>query len=231
MLKALVFDFDGVIVDTEAEWYYIYREWLKNTYNYDLKTRDYLVCVGANSSSLFRFIKKELGENVPIEAFEQQSNQIYIERTNKLPAMEGVRELILQAKTKGLKLAIATSATKRKPIKQLERLGLLPYFDVMSTAELSRHIKPEPDIFLKAAELLGCQPQECLAIEDSLNGLIAARRAFMPCLIVPNVITKESLFEGYYKKVNSLKDVNLDDIELDFQKKMNGGDVHAGKVV
>lgn len=218
MLKALVFDFDGVIVDTESEWYYIYKEWLKETYNYDLKVKDYLVCVGANSQNLFRFIKKELGDQVPIEEFEKEATKEYIERTNRLPAMEGVQELVKEAKARGLKLAIATSATRKKPVTQLKRLGLLEYFDVFSTAELVENIKPAPDLFLKAAELMECKPDECLAIEDSLNGLISAQRASMPCLIVPNMITKDSAFTGYYKLVNSLKDVNLDEIESDFQK-------------
>lgn len=219
MLKALVFDFDGVIVDTEAEWYYIYKEWLKKTYDYDLKVNDYLVCVGANSQNLFRFIKKELGDHVPIEEFEKEATQEYIERTNRLPVMEGVKELIIRAKSEGLKLAIATSATRKKPVTQLKRLGLLDYFDAFSTAELSENIKPAPDIFLKAAELLDCKPEECLAIEDSLNGLIAAQRASMPCLIVPDMITKDSPFTGYYKMVNSLKDIDLSEIESDFLKK------------
>ena len=61
-----------------------------------MKVNDYLVCVGANSQNLFRFIKKELGDHVPIEEFEKEATQEYIERTNRLPAMEGVKELIIR---------------------------------------------------------------------------------------------------------------------------------------
>ena len=189
MLKALVFDFDGVIVDTETQWYYIYRDWLKKAYHYDLRIQDYLVCVGSSSERLFAFLKQKLGTDEDIRKFEKQAMSEFIERTRNLPAMEGVAELVTAAKEKGLRLAIATSATRKKPQVHLERLQLLEYFDAFSTAELSRHIKPAPDIFVKAAELLGCSCTECLAIEDSRNGLIAAARAGMPCLIVPNKIT------------------------------------------
>lgn len=217
MLKALVFDFDGVIVDTETQWYYIYRDWLKRTYHYDLSIQDYLVCVGSSSERLFAFLKQELGTDEEIRKFEKRAMTEYIRRTQNLPAMEGVRELVTAAKARGLHLAIATSATRKKPQVHLERLQLIEYFDVFSTAELSRHIKPAPDIFLKAAELLGCLSTECLAVEDSRNGLIAASRAGMPCLIVPNKITESSDFTGCYRKLSSLKELNLEELIADFQ--------------
>lgn len=217
MLKALVFDFDGVIVDTEATWYYIYKDWLKERYDYDLKVQDYLVCVGASSERLFSFIEGVLGEDVGIRTFEKEAMQNFIERTKSLPAMDGVLSLFQQAKAHDLKIAIATSAMLKKPLYHLERLHLMEYVDAMSTAELSANIKPAPDIFLKAAELLNCKCDECLAIEDSRNGLQSAIRANMPCLIVPNIITKSSDFEGAYAIVNSLHEVNIKEVIKDFQ--------------
>ena len=125
MLKALVFDFDGVIVDTETQWYYIYRDWLEKVYHYDLSIQDYLVCVGSSSERLFAFLKQELGTDEDIRKFEKQAMAEFIERTRTLPAMEGVTELVTAAKKKGLRLAIATSATRKKPQVHLERLQLL----------------------------------------------------------------------------------------------------------
>ncbi|MFQ7539933.1 MAG: HAD family hydrolase, partial [Clostridium sp.] len=120
MLKALVFDFDGVIVDTETQWYYIYRDWLKRMYHYDLSIQDYLVCVGSSSERLFAFLKQELGTDEEIRKFEKQAMTEFIQRTQNLPAMEGVRELVIASKAKGLQLAIATSATRKKPLVHLE---------------------------------------------------------------------------------------------------------------
>lgn len=219
MLKAIVFDFDGVIVDTESEWYYIYRDWLRQDYHYDLQLKDYLVCVGANSRALFAFLEKEIGNGIDGAGFEQRATELFIKRTAELPPMKGVLELIQKAREKKLKLAIATSASRQKPLYHLKRLGILDAFLVLSTAELSRHIKPAPDIFLKAAEMLGCLPEECLAVEDSRNGLLAAMRANMPCLIVPNQITEGSDFQGCYQKVSGLDQVDLDAIMLDFSQK------------
>lgn len=224
MLKALIFDFDGVIVDTETQWYEIYRDWLKEEYNYDLNIRDYLVCVGANSRELFAFLREAIGPEVDGEAFERSATDEFIRRSSVLPPMKGVEALIKDAKARGLKLAIATSATRRKPESHLKRLGLLEYFDAFSTAELCENIKPAPDLFLKAAELLKVSPEECLAIEDSGNGLISANRAGMRCLLVPNDITRHCEFEPCYKRVDSLADVDLTEIEKDFaQTGQNNG--------
>ena len=216
MLKAIVFDFDGVILESESEWYYIYREWLKYDYIYDLKIEDYQICVGANNRSLFEFLKRDIGEHVDTGGFEQGAMQEYIRRTRELPPMKGVLEFIYKAKARGLKLAIATSATLQKPQFHLKRLQVLEAFDVFSTAEICEKVKPAPDLFLKAAELLGCRPKECLAVEDSGNGLLAARRADMPCLVVPNPVTENFDFQGYYKKADSLDEVDLDEIILNF---------------
>lgn len=219
MLKAIVFDFDGVIVDTESQWYYIYRDWLREEFGYRLDIKDYLVCVGANSKALFAFLRRELGDSIDFEGFEQRAAAEFVERTSQLPPMKGVLEFIRKARERGLKLAIATSAGRKKPVYHLERLGILKDFSALSTAELSENIKPAPDIFLKAASLLGCRPEECLAIEDSGNGLLAARRANMPCLAVPNQITESCDFQGCYKKVGSLEEADLDEIIEDFRRK------------
>lgn len=217
MLKALIFDFDGVIVDTESQWYSIYKEYLKRNYNYELNIKDYLICVGSDSKRLFQFLEKEIGIEMDREKIEAIVREEFIERTKELPAMKGVIELIKEAKKRGLKIALATSSTRTKPVFHLERIGLIQYFDVLSTAELSKNIKPAPDIFLKAVEMLGVLPEECLAIEDSGNGLISAIQAGIRCLIVPNEVTKYSDFSGYYGMMGSLKEVQLKEIERDFK--------------
>ena len=100
---------------------------MKNTYGYDLQLRDYLVCVGSNSERLFSFIEQELGIKEEVRCFEQQAKTEFMERTKALPAMEGVKEILIQAKQRGLKIALATSATRQKPEYHLTRLGPVSY--------------------------------------------------------------------------------------------------------
>ena len=216
MLKALVFDFDGVIVDTETAWYDIYKDWLKERYQYDLKPQDYLRCVGADTRSLIAFLQQEVDSAIDIRSFEETAVHEFVRRTSELPVKDGVVSLLLEAKKRGLRIALATSATRKKPVTHLTRLQLLTYFEALATAELVAHIKPEPDLFLKAASLLSLKPEECLAIEDSQNGLLSAQRAGMPCLIVPNDVTRHGTFQGYFKQVPSLSQVDLDVIINEF---------------
>ena len=94
----------------------------------------------------------------------------------------------------------------------------MKYFDALSTVDLVAHAKPHPDIFLKAAELLGVEPRECLVIEDSANGVAAATAAGMPCLIVPNDITRTMDFSGAYQVLDSLEQIDLEQICRDLQR-------------
>ena len=216
MLKAVIFDFDGVIVDTETQWFEIYRDWLRSSYQYDLDIRDYLVCVGSDNQEFFRFLREKVSPEINGEAFEASAAQEFLRRSSTLPPMRGVEGFIEKAKERGLKLGIATSATEKKPVSHLKRLGLLEYFDALSTADICRNVKPAPDLFLKAAELLGVTPEECLAVEDSGNGLISANRAGIRCLLVTNQITRYCDFEPYYRRAASLEEADLDEIIRDY---------------
>ena len=121
-----------------------------------------------------------------------------------------------QSKENGLFVALATSSGKKKPTVHLNRLGLMKYFDFLVTAEDVEHIKPAPDLFLAAAEKTEAAPQECLVVEDSLNGLKAGLNAKMRVLVVPNEVTRHCAFEGQYRIENSLADVDVRELIENF---------------
>ena len=216
MLKAIIMDFDGLIIDTEVIWFDIYTEWFKQNMHHELSMRDFLICVGSNNEDLLHFLEAEYGWSIDRKKFAQDTFDTFIERSRLLEAKEGVVELIKTAKRIGLKLALATSSKRLKPVTHLTRLNLLDYFDTLVTAEDVERIKPDPDLFIKAAEDLGVNKNEVLIVEDSNNGLIAAQKAGMRVAVIPNEVTKHSEFENYYMKVNSLKDINLEELMKTF---------------
>ncbi|WP_239256976.1 HAD family hydrolase [Listeria ilorinensis] len=222
MLKAIIMDFDGLIVDTEVVWYKIFQDWFRENHHYELPVNEFLQCVGASSKRLFDQLAAEKGIVVDDKRFAEETKQSFIQRSAQLPAKEGVRDFIIQVKDAGLKLALATSSKREKPQHHLTRLKLLPYFDVLVTAEDVAKIKPAPDLFLKAAEQLGATNKEALIIEDSENGLRAGRAAEIPVVVVPNEVTKYSIFHGAYLELASLAEVDLDNWQKSF-----GGDRHA----
>lgn len=211
MLKAVIVDFDGLIIDTEVVWYRIYRKWFQEQKGYDLSVQEFLVCVGSNAEDLYRMLECK-GITVDRKAFALTANREFMEISSTLPPRDGVEDFLRAAKEHGLKVALATSAGKTKPYFHLERLNLLRYFDEIVTAELVMRIKPYPDLFLKALELLKTEPEEALVLEDSQNGLEAGKRAGIRTMIIENDVTKFSDFDGCYRKTDSLEKVDLEEL-------------------
>lgn len=204
MLKAILLDFDGLVIDTEVVWYGIFRDWFKVNTSYDLSIQEFLVCVGSTSQALFDKLKMEQNIIVDTDKFAKDTYEHFIELSNSLPANEGVEDFIKSLKSMNLVLSLATSSRKQKPINHLTRLGLIQYFDQIITADDVLRVKPFPDLFLKAIEVLGVKKDEALIVEDSFNGLQAGIEANIRVMVIPNAVTKHSKFKGYYKKEESL---------------------------
>ncbi len=215
MLKTIIMDFDGLIVDTEVVWYQIYVEWFRKNKNYEMSVQEFLICVGSEAEELFKSLDSR-GIHVDREIFARDTQQRFIEESTKLPAKPGVEDFLRTAKKQGIVIALATSSTRKKPETHLNRLNLMKYFDLLVTAEDVQRIKPAPDLFLKTAEKAGCTVEECLVIEDSLNGLKAGLNANMRVLVVPNDVTKYCDFQGEYLMVNSLEDVDVEKLIREF---------------
>ncbi len=215
MLKTIIMDFDGLIVDTEVVRYQIYVEWFRKNKNYEMSVQEFLICVGSEAEELFKSLDSR-GIHVDREIFARDTQQRFIEESTKLPAKPGVEDFLRTAKKQGIVIALATSSTRKKPETHLNRLNLMKYFDLLVTAEDVQRIKPAPDLFLKTAEKAGCTVEECLVIEDSLNGLKAGLNANMRVLVVPNDVTKYCDFQGEYLMVNSLEDVDVEKLIREF---------------
>jgi len=214
MLKAVIMDFDGVIVDTEVIWFNIYEEWFKTKWHYDLSIEEFLVCVGSHPDELFKKLERDYSIIIDSKQFAEETYQKFLDASKELPLKEGVLEFIQRIKDENILLSLATSASRKKPIYHLTRLNILHYFDEIVTSEDVDKIKPNPDLFNKAIEKLGVKKEESVIIEDSVNGLIAGNRADIHTIICTNDVTKHSQFNNYLIKVDSLK-------EIDFNKIIN----------
>lgn len=216
MLKAIVLDFDGLIIDTERVWFEVYSAWFREHYRYEMTVEEFLLCVGSHPDDLAEAFR-EKGMDIDKERFKRETSEVFIRASRALPELPGVSDFVKAVKGRGLSLALATSAGLKKPRFHLERLGLLEDFDLLVTSEDVANIKPEPDLFLEVARQLGLACTELLVVEDSLNGLIAAQRAGIRAAIVPNAITRHSDFPGAYRIYASLRQVDLDELIEDFK--------------
>ncbi len=216
MLKALIIDFDGTMIDSESLWHKAYDVWTKEHYDHEFPLDLFIRNAGSDGREVFGELERRIGRPVDWKEMQEWSYGQVHKWADALLPLPGVVELIREAKAKGLKISTGTSSRAFRVVAQLERLGLMKYFDALSTVDLVARAKPAPDIFLKAAELLGVEPYECLVIEDSANGVEAARRAGMRCLIVPNDITRTMDFSGAYQVLSSLAEIDLDAIIGDY---------------
>ncbi|MBS4209980.1 HAD family hydrolase [Bacillus sp. FJAT-50079] len=212
MIKAVIFDFDGLILDTETAWYHSFKEVLQSQFQFDLPLEEFVKCVGSNDTLLFSYLKEVIGEELDADQIRKSAGILHEKLVQEAEAREGVAEYLRDAKNAGITIALATSSTREWATTHLTNLHLLSYFDHLITRDDVKHVKPAPDLFLKTLEVLEIEPNEAVVFEDSLNGLLAAIEAKIPTVIIPNPVTKSLPFEQYHLKINSMADMSLHEI-------------------
>lgn len=211
--KALIFDFDGLILDTETA---VYEGWrrLYEGFGQDLALPTWVQCVGSDFGvyNPADELEKVVGEKLNWEELNQTRRQFVFEYLDAAKPMEGVESLLDDARSMGFGCAVASSSPRTWVAGWLEKLDLMPYFQQVTTLDDTGKVKPDPSLFLHASERLQIDPEHCVVLEDSLNGLRAAQAAGMRCIVVPCEITKDLKFEGYWKKFSNLNELKLREI-------------------
>lgn len=208
-MEAVIFDMDGVIFDSER---LVYEGWkaLSVKYGFDNLDEIYMKCIGVNSATCRQIYLDFYGEDFPYDKYRQERSDDYHARYSggRLPMKPGVEELLSHLKKSDYKIAIASSTRSALVKEQIEDAGLMQYFDVIVGGDQVKKSKPEPDIFLKAAELLGVKPENAYVIEDSYNGIRAAKSAHMRPIMVPDMVQPdEEMQDKAWKICDSLKDI------------------------
>lgn len=214
MIKALIFDFDGLILDTESPEYFSLNEAYEE-HGHQLPIATYGRVVGSEYSHEYEpvaHLEGLTGKTLDRNAFIQQVYQRRIELIEQNQVLPGVEKLILEGKARNLKLAVASSSPHQWVDGHLKRLNLFDCFDVIICKDDVLKIKPNPDLFLAALDRLGISADEAVIFEDSLNGILAARRAGIRVVAVPNHITKHTNIEGETLRISSLADFSLEEL-------------------
>lgn len=217
MIKAIVFDFDGLIVDTESPWYDALCE-VYSEHGAELPLELYIQCVGTDWEHFdpYVYLSECTGksfERTELQSYVKQKHMRLMEQTALRP---GVKEYLEEAKALGLKIGLASSSEMKWVKSFLERFELLSYFECIRTSDYVKKVKPDPELYLQAVECLGVQPHEAIAFEDSLNGLRAAKAAGLNCFVVPNRITNHLPFEMHDGKLSSMAERKLQDVIQQF---------------
>jgi HAD superfamily hydrolase (TIGR01509 family) len=207
MIKAAIFDMDGLLIDSEPIWTEAAREVMQKV-NFELTNALKLQTTGLSIKLFLEYCYKIQPWNTP--SFEDLEREILeIAQKNILGngvAMPGAVELVQKLHKAGLKLAVASASHMDLIEGVLAKLGMLQYFDTWHSGELEEFTKPHPAVYLSTAKKLGVSPEQCIAFEDSFTGLRSAHAAGMVTISVPAPeVFENPKFDLAHYKISSLE--------------------------
>lgn len=189
MINGAVFDMDGLMFDTER---LVYETWqmmmdeLGFEYNLDI----FKNTIGLRTDMAESYYNSLYGERFCYKPLKQKSREIFLKRVSEegVPVKKGLIELLEFLKSNGLKISVATSTSAQTAHKIIAMAGVYDYFDAFVCGDDVKNGKPHPEVFLTAAEKLSLAPEECVAFEDSINGIKSAHCAGMTTVMVPDYL-------------------------------------------
>jgi putative hydrolase of the HAD superfamily len=210
MIKAVIFDFDGLIVDTETPLYQAYYQVFQE-HGVELPVDVWSSFLGTGLDP-YDYLRERLKAPVhlpPIEAKVQEHHDMLMQKQQLRP---GVEAYLRTAKRLRLKIGLASSAQRIWVEGYVRKFHLFHYFDCILTGNNMTKAKPAPDVYQLTLRHLGVSPAQAIAFEDSLHGMNAAKSAGLRCVIVPNPVTQHLSFEGCDLRIDSMADVPLEEI-------------------
>ena len=213
MIRALIFDFDGLVLDTETTEYQSYQE-IYRSLGVELSLERWALGIGTTDAGYDPMADLEALLGIELDRAELQKPQK--ERNTELiaaqPVRPGVEAYLRDARRLGLKVGMASSSSCAWITGHLDRLGLLEYFDCLQGREDVRRSKPDPELYLNVLGKLGVSNTQAIVFEDSPNGILAARRAGIRCVAVPNAVTCQLPLDGADLHLESLADLLLEQL-------------------
>ncbi|WP_369354560.1 HAD family hydrolase [Lysinibacillus capsici] len=213
MIKALIFDFDGTIIDTETAWYNVFKDAYAQ-YGIELSLATYAKCLGTNLLTFnpYTYLVTHHHIQLDVEAFQTSIQHRHAQWMETETLRPSILTLLQQAKEAGLKIGLASSSSRQWIDLYVDRLGIRQYFDCFCSADTVTNVKPDPELYLQALEQLGVEADEAVAIEDSPNGAQAAVAAGLYTVVIPNEITKQLPFNTKHHTVTALEQYTIHDL-------------------
>lgn len=200
--KAVIFDMDGVIFDSER---LVLEGWQEIAAKYGIKGMEEVLprCLGVNAQATREIFREYYGQDFPYDEYKKEASALFHSRygNGKLPLKPGVKELLSYLKENGYLVGLASSTRQAIVEQEIRDAGLMPYFDNLVCGDMLKRSKPEPDIYLKACENLDVEPLMAVAVEDSYNGIRSAKRAGMVPVMVPDMVQPDEEMRSLAHKI------------------------------
>jgi HAD superfamily hydrolase (TIGR01509 family) len=213
LIKGIIFDFDGVILNTETIEFKVFED-LFHEYGVKLPLEMWERRVGGDKNNfdpydyLIAYSQCEI-DKTELKKYKKNKYENRIENENLLP---GVYSYLEAAKRMNLQIGLASSSPRKRIVDLLKRYEIAHFFTHIATAEDVDHVKPNPDLYLNVLEKMNLESSHVIAIEDSPAGFMSAKRAGIYCVIVPNEVTERLTFQQLDLRINSLDEIELPDL-------------------
>ncbi len=222
-MEALIFDFDGLILDTEVSelqaWREIYAE-----YNTELPLEQWATGIGGgvDAFDVFAHLEGQVGHPVPREEIAPRRRKRRLELLAAEVLLPGIESYLQDAKRMGIKAGLASSSSRAWVYGHLSRLGILEQFDYIKCGDEVTHKKPDPELYLSVLAGLGVPAEHAIALEDSPNGVLAAQRAGIFCVAIPNPVTSQLALDHADLRLSSLALLPLADLIAEVERRRAG---------
>lgn len=210
MVQAVIFDMDGVLIDTEKHYNIAWCEAAKQAGYMDFTREHALMLRSCDARAASKMMKEIFGEQFDYYAIREIRRRLVAERLAKygLEKKPGLDEILAFLHKKGIKTAVATATPLELTLQHLEKIGVKDQFDKIVSAKQVENGKPAPDVYLYACEQIGEQPKNCIAVEDSPNGIRSAYAAGCMPVMVPDLTEPdEELKPLLYAIARTLADI------------------------
>ena len=212
-VEAVVFDFDGIIIDTETPDFTTWQDEFR-AHGVELSRELWSGYIGAGVGDfdIYSHLEELTGRPLDRDEVGPRRRGRYLEAVNANPLLPGVMDYLSTARQLGLKVAIASNSSRDWVEGHVARRGLGSNFEAIRTRDDVEALKPAPDVYLAALEAVGVAPERAVAIEDSPTGAAAAVAAGLFCVAVPNGMTEGMEFARYDLRTGSLAEMALPDL-------------------
>lgn len=200
--KAVVFDMDGVIFDSEQ---LVLQCWHRVGENIPELEETCRLCIGLNADRTREIFQEKYGVDFPYDAYKEKMSALYWKTVEAggLALKPGVRDFLQWLKANGYATAVASSTRTAVVEKELRLFGLAEYFDTIVGGDMVQRSKPAPDIFLTACQTLAISPKDGIAVEDSYNGIRSAHAAGMHPVMIPDMLPATAEMEQLAEQIFS----------------------------
>jgi HAD superfamily hydrolase (TIGR01509 family) len=219
MIQAVLFDFDGLILDTEFPEFLSWKE-IFDRHGCVLEQEIWVAHLGRGAGqglfSPYEELEMLLGRTIERDVIRAGRRKRFAELMMEETLLPGVEARLQEARKRGWKIGIVSSSPREWVANYLSRFGLTAAFDALFCGDEVRRTKPDPELYLEALAYFGITAQQAIALEDSVNGIAAAKAAGLFCVAVPNRLTRLCCLDAADLLVNSLAEVTLQELQERF---------------